>query len=540
MAQPSTFKPANLPTYWKWAILALLLLLGLGLGLRLFDLTDQPIDFHPTRQLRSAIIARGMYYRMLPDMDPALRQQAIAAWNSTGQYEPSILEYLVAQTYRMVGGEYPWVARIINTLFWLIGGLALFDLARRGASTSAALVSLGYYLILPFAVQASRSFQPDPGMVMWMILSVNFFYRWSDAVQRLTNNVERSTWTWAILAGICGGIAVFTKFVAAYILAPVAVTMVLYALWNKGGGSSSEPTAFRNKLQRFLRQPQAWGQVLVMAALMTVPTLIFYLGRQGRASEYFQDWTISLSHLLIEPSFYVRWLSLVQNLMGLSALLLGLVGVLVATPRYRALLISLWGGYILYGMFLPYQMYTHSYYHLQLVPIIALSLAPLAQLILTRLGQEKPIWKFLFAGIVVIGMLYPAWVSIATFRSVDYRSEPERWQQIAALLPKDGNIVALTQDYGYPLIYYGQRKVALWPNRGERTLSSLRGSSKDFEEYFAKRTQGKSYFLITAFNQFDDQPDLKNYLAEHFPVVAEGNGYLIYDLETPLPVQGGP
>ena len=67
-----------------------------------------------------------------------------------------------------------------------------------------------------------------------------------------------------------------------------------------------------------------------MAALMIVPTWLFYLGRQGRASEYFQDWTISLSHLLLEPDFYVRWFGLVQNLFGLTALLLGLVGVILA------------------------------------------------------------------------------------------------------------------------------------------------------------------------------------------------------------------
>ena len=42
---------------------------------------------------------------MLPDIDPQTRQQAIAAWNSAGQYEPSILEYLVAQTYRLTGDE---------------------------------------------------------------------------------------------------------------------------------------------------------------------------------------------------------------------------------------------------------------------------------------------------------------------------------------------------------------------------------------------------------------------------------------------------
>jgi hypothetical protein len=508
-------------------------LLVLGLALRLYDLTDQPIDFHPTRQLRSAIIARGMYYRGLPDADPALRQQAIAAWNSTGQYEPSILEFLVAQAYRAMGGEYPWVARIINSIFWLIGGLALFDLARRASSTGAALVTLCYYLILPFAVQASRSFQPDPGMVMWLILCAYFFYRWSETTA--SNRAQPPTtgsklplanpWTWAILAGLCGGIAVLTKFVAAYILGPVAVVMVLYTLG----------------IKRFWRSPQVW----VMVLLMTTPTFLFYLGRQGRASEYFQDWTISLSHLLIEPDFYVRWLSLVQNLMGLTALLLSLVGVLLAAPRFRALLLSLWGGYVLYGFFLPYQMYTHSYYHLQLTPIVALSLAPVAQAIISAFSSRRTqsseltarILTLLFAAIVVLGLFYTSWLSIATFKGADYRSEPAHWQQIAATLPDDGSIIALTQEYGYPLMYYGQRKVSLWPNRGERALSSLRGSAKEFQSYFAKRIEEKSYFLITAFNQLNDQPDLKQALSEGYPVLAEGDGYLIYDLRNPLPAQ---
>ena len=43
------------------------LLFTFGLGIRLYDLTDLPLDFHPTRQLGSAVIARGMYYQ---DLDP--------------------------------------------------------------------------------------------------------------------------------------------------------------------------------------------------------------------------------------------------------------------------------------------------------------------------------------------------------------------------------------------------------------------------------------------------------------------------------------
>jgi hypothetical protein len=40
---------------------------------------------------------------------------------------------------------------------------------------------------------------------------------------------------------------------------------------------------------------------------------------------------------------------------------------------------------------------------------------------------------------------------------------------------------------------------------------------------------------VTAFGQFNNQPELKQYLAENYPVFAEGDGYLIYNLDTPLP-----
>ncbi len=485
----------------QW-LLALVLLV-LGFALRLYDLTDQPIDFHPTRQLRGALIARGMYYQMLPSADPDQRELAIAFGSSTGQYEPSIVEYVVARIYLLMGSENLWVSRIVTSFFWIVGGLALFALSQRMLTGRGALLALGYYLILPFAVQASRSFQPDPGMVMWIILGVYALYRWG----------ERPAWKWAILAGALCGVAVLTKVVAGYIVGMAAVAVVLFTLG----------------LRRFWREPQ----VYLMAALMITPSLVYYSTRQGRATDYIESWTISLSHLLLEPSFYVRWLSLVQNLMGLSALLLGLVGVLIAAPRARSLLLGLWAGYAIYGLTLPYQMYTHSYYHLQLVPIVALSLAPVGQAIWEQVVRQPRRWRVLFAAILLVGLLYSGWVSMAEQNREDNRGEPAYWQEIASYLPTDGKIIALTQDYGFRLEYYGWRKVSLWPTRGERTLSSLRGSVKEFENYFGKRTEGKDYFLITAFGQFNDQPDLKQMLADHYPLIAQGDGYLIYDLAHP-------
>ncbi|MEJ2596863.1 MAG: glycosyltransferase family 39 protein [Anaerolineales bacterium] len=497
-------------------VLAVVALFALALGLRFYDLTDQPIDFHPTRQLRSAIIARGMYYQMMPNPDPQMLQQAVSFWNSTGQYEPSFLERIVATTYLVIGREQLWVARIYSSLFWIIGGLALFFLARRmvnhdsdqasgNLTLTVAFVIAAYYLILPFGVQASRAFQPDPFMVMWFVLYAFCLYRWS----------ETQSWRWALLAGLFGGLAVLIKIVAAYLVGGAAIALVLYTLG----------------IKRFWRSLQ----VYMIAAMLITPSLIFYVvDREARASDYFTSWTLQLSHLLLEPSFYARWLSLVQSLMGMAVLIAALLGVLIATRRNRAMLLGLWGGYLIYGLFLPYQMYTHSYYHEQLIPIIALSLVPVVQAIMQRMQQQSLPWQLLVVPVLLAGIAFPAWESIAAMKAENHRVEPAYWQKIASYLPTDGKILALTQDYGYRLMYYGWRKVVLWPNRGEIKLSKLRGIPKEFQSYFAKQIQDKSYFLITAFNQYNDQEDLKQMLSDNYPVYAQGNGYLIFDLTHPL------
>jgi 4-amino-4-deoxy-L-arabinose transferase-like glycosyltransferase len=507
------------------------LLLLLGLGLRLFDLTDEPIDFHPTRQLRGAIIARGMYYEMLGTADPIIRDLAMSFWASTGQYEPSIMERSVAISDLILGREVAWLARLYNSIFWILGGLALYDLARRMAKYSikegseatsdrvafiSALVALAYYLVLPFSVQASRAFQPDPGMTVWITLTAYAAYRWS----------ETSSWKWTLTAGAFSGIAVLTKAVAFY---PIAGILIFITIHTFSVRSRASQKGVFYAFGRLIFSPQIW----CMAALTILPTGIYYVTRGGRVSEYFSTWTIALLHMLLETQTYLRWINLVQELVNPGALILALAGVLLARGRNRALLAGMWLGYIAYGLFLPYQMTSHSYYHLQLVPFIALSLAPVAQYITQWLVARIKVWQFLVAGLVMGLFLYSTWQALIPLYSQDYRNEPAYWQQIASHLPGDGKIIALTQDYGYRLMYYGWRKVVLWPNRGEIKLSVMRGSQKDLEAFFKKRIEGKSYFLITAFGQYEDQPVLQQMLSDNFPILAQGSGYLIFDLQHP-------
>lgn len=533
-----------MPASSRRARYLLLLLLLLGGLLRLYDLDDEPIDFHPTRQLRGAIVARGIYYALNPAFDQELRQRAIAFEQSTGQYEPPLLESAVALTCLAFRGgtaqECPYVpiGRIYNTALWLLGGLALYALARRLSGTDAALdapalISLAYYLILPFSVQASRSFQPDPAMTAWLLLAAYALVHWAES---LTEGGQPS-WKWAVLAGLLAGLAILTKAVAAYAMAGAALAAAVVSL---------------GSLRRLLTHGWRQGQLWVIASLMVAPTALYYLSRGGRAAEYFSSWTVALSHLLLEPTFYLRWLNLLQELFGWLALILAFGGLLFSLRLMRrpaqenpagqprragavaAVLLGLWLGYCAYGLFLPYQMYTHSYYHLQLVPMVALALTPAVQQIAQQLSRRSRWLPALSTALILLWGAYLAWQALIPFYSQDYRGEPAYWQGIAAQLPNDGKVIALTQDYGYRLMYYGWRKVTLWPNRGEFKVMSLRGSDKEFQEFFAKRIEGKDYFLITAFNQYNSQPNLQQVLTENYPILQQGSGYLIFDLRQTL------
>ncbi len=483
-------------------LISLVALFILGMVLRLIDLNDPPLDFHTSRQLRNSIVAREIYYQLSPNADPQKSKLAVSFANSVGHYEPPIIESLVAITDRVVGGENYAVPRIWGTVFWVLAGLALFDLAHRAVSAWAGLVALAYYMVLPFSVQASRSFQPDPLMTAAFLVGVYFLYRWSEEESQ-----HNRSWKWAILAGVFLRFAVLIKIVIAFLVGTCAIAMVLYTLGKD-----------------FWKSKQVW----TMALLMIVPALLYYVFfHSGRSSEYFIHWSVALFKLISSSDFYSKWLAFLGSLFGLTILFASLAGALIATPRLRWLLISLWIGYLAYGLTLPFQMYTHSYYHIQLIPVIALGLATAMNPLLERAAKEGFLGRVAFVSLMIAVIGYHAWVARSVLVAEDFRYEPKIWENIAAVIPEDANVIALTQDYGYRLMYFGWRKVNLWPL--DTDLAQLKNADRDTAARFNEITESNDYFLVTAFGQLNQQPELKKILEER-PVVDQGDGFILYDL----------
>lgn len=135
---PTQEHPSLLPR------ITLALLLLLALGVRLFGLTNPPFDYNPTRQLRSAMIARGMYYAGLETAPEWQRQMAVRQWRAQEVLEPTILEAMVAASYRLAGGEILWISRVFSSLLGRRGSGAVpagegDRLARRGVGGSGLL-----------------------------------------------------------------------------------------------------------------------------------------------------------------------------------------------------------------------------------------------------------------------------------------------------------------------------------------------------------------------------------------------------------------
>ncbi len=492
-----------------WSAL-FILLLALGGLLRLLDLTDPPLDFHTSRQLRNSLVAREIYYNALPSATDEQRQLATSFANAVGKYEPPVIETIVAYSYFLTGGENIAVARIWMTFFWLAAGVALFDLMRRVASPWAALIALAYYFVLPFSVQVSRSFQPDPLMTSAFVIGVYFLYRWSEDNSPLLSGEglgARSTWKWAILAAVFLGLATFVKIVIAFMAGAAAIALVLFTLGRD-----------------FWKSKQVWA----MAAIMVVPALLFYVFlNQGRSTEYFFAWTLALMKLITSTDFYTKWLAFLGTLFGLTIVFLGIAGALIAPSRMRWLLIGLWIGYLLYGLTLPFQMYTHSYYHIQLIPLIVLGLAVALNPLTEYVAGIGGVGRVGFITLVVVVIGYQAYAARSVLVAEDFQHEPAFWSEVGDAFPTDAHVIALTQDYGYRLMMYGWRKVDLWPLATE--LSATRNPDKDNAAQFDELTAGMDYFLVTAFGQLDKQPGLKKIL-DTYPIAIQGDGYVLYDL----------
>jgi hypothetical protein len=482
--------------------------LALGLGIRAYDLTDPPFDFHATRQFRSAIIARGMYYESLDDIPDDIRESAMYAWGIESVIEPQVLEKLAVWSYLISGAEHLWIPRLLSAIFWVLAGLAVLLIGRELGSLDAGLVAMFYFLFLPYSIYASRTFQPDPlmvGLIAWALWALLRWYR--------IRTLKMALW-----AGLLAGLSIYVKSVALYFVGFGFAGLILLGVG----------------LRNAIRDKQIWA----MGILTILPNSLFYIyglwiaGFLGRQFNYrfFPD-------MLRDPAFYIRWQEMTTNIAGFGAVLAGLAGILLLEDKgKRGLLVGMWFGYGLYSLTFPYHTLTHDYYQLPFLLLVAISLISVLSEIFQRLSVlDRSVLARSFVVILLFGgAFFKTWDVRVNLARDDYRSEYEYWADLGELIEPGKRTLSLSHAYGYYLSYYGHVANDYWPGAGDFDLRALAGDDVDaMQKNLYTKIDEYDYFVITKMGDFNANSELKAHLYDSYHLQDEGDGYLIFDLNQP-------
>ncbi|MBQ6479895.1 MAG: glycosyltransferase family 39 protein [Anaerolineaceae bacterium] len=487
-------------------ILTILMFLA-GFALRMVDFDDPPLDFHPARQMHSALLARGFYLQdggRMDDRTPEYISEAKILGGLEAWIEPPIYEKLTAGLYHLLGTVDLRIPRFTSILFWLIGAIGLALLTDELLGTVGMFGALGWYLFFPYGVIASRSFQPDiimTGLLIWTMYILRHWIEKPDSLKR------------ALAAGLCAGLCILIKQVAAF---PLGLAMAAGLI----SGSS---------LIKTLKNWRVWLAAVLALAPMLVYNYWGYFVKGFLVQQYQGRFFISE---LADPTFYVRWLRMIDQVFTIPLFFCGVFGILMIREKStRTAFLAYFAGYILYGLSLPHHIGTHNYYQLLIFPFIALGLGSLvkssARAVMKASRKQS---RFVPVFAVLCGVLLCGWWaadSIMTMHRTDYRAWPERWETwMPELEPFAGRIstIGIMDDYGGGMIYWGLRNPGIWDTsvEGLDDLDALIKLNTTFWNY--------KYLVVTNLNKFYEQPRLQRYLNETAEIRRQEPDYIIYEL----------
>ncbi len=488
--------------WWRLAVVATLL--AGAAAIRSYRL--QVPGLLPDREYHAATLARADYFQTAAAIPEWRREMAQINAQREEVLEPPILEALVASLYRVAGGEYLWIARLLSATFWLAGAVFLTGLANRLTSFNSAVISTAYFLFVPLGVLTSRSFQPDALMMMLFLMSLFLLVRYHDQPTR--GNL--------VAAAAVAGLALLVR------------PLVLFTLWGAALAAAASGKSAR-------RSTSVWHG-LAFAVISLLPALLYY--------GYFilisgvMRWKVETSfmpHLLLQPFFWKEWLLLAVDGVGLMALAAGLLGVAMLSKGFpRSLVVALWAGYAVFGLAFNFHIHTHGYYQLQLIPIVALSFGPLVDLSLERLRRVCTPWYWWFPVVGGMALIFVFGVREVRGRLVRPNFESEAVSgSIGAAVGHSSRVVYLSPFYGRPLKYYAEIAGDYWPRPFMYWLYGLPGGRAiSLEERFQELDFVPEYFVITNFREYEaHHADLRDFLTNNCRLVAQTDDYLIYEIE---------
>jgi 4-amino-4-deoxy-L-arabinose transferase-like glycosyltransferase len=491
---------------WRWLLLGFLLLSAFAI--RVVDLKRPPIDFHPTRQYHSALLAHAYYLEFGKSIPDWQREVIQVQRKEMGVLEPPLFEFLVAQFYKLAGIEALWIPRLWSIVFWLSGGIAVFLIGLRLGSLDVAVLASAFFLFLPFGISASRSFQPDILMLMLLLWALYLLLGYHDS-----SDLRRLFWTAAV-----GGLATLVKPQGVFMLLLTAVFLIGY----------------QNERQR--------RHLTFFLVIVVLPALLYYGYHLIWNQKMQQQATSSfIPQLWFKVYYWQFWLKHLWRVIGFSALVGGALGIFLIPAGWRRdFIIAMWLGYAVFGLFYNYHIHTHNYYHLQFIPAVALALGFLGANVLQQLilVAQNQLQRVLIGCILLFSIFLNMGLYLNTLSEAEnLSSQAHIAEQIGQIVNHSARTLFLAPYYGAPLEYYGELAGNPWPTIGDSYSEQLvSGQLLTAEERLDQFFQDSSpeYFIVTDIAEYQAQTELQKLLSTHFSVIAQSEEFIIFDLRQRL------
>lgn len=494
-SQPSLFSQNS---YWFKTFLILVFILAFLIRIDEIRATGHLVE----REYNSAIFARAFYFDGNDNIEQWRQENARQTRDQFPVLEPPVTEYLVSLIYRVMGQEQIWYARYLTSLFWLIGGIFFYRIVKILISSDAALFALIYYLFVPMGIIISRSFQPDSLMMMMFLISL----------YAIVLYFKDPSWKLLILSAVIVGLTLLFR------------PLVLFALF---GAFAALSILNKDRWNRtFLKQAIVFTGLSLAFPFAFYGWGIYVAGfLQSQADLSFRPW------LLTRWQYWLGWFENGARVALPSFLVTAVLGFFLLQKRIAIWVVSgLLIAYFFFGLFFTFHIYTHPYYHLQIIPIVGISAAPLFVGLATSL--KKSLNKFWLAPAIAV-FLIGLYFSHSEVRNSLYKTtfeNPTLAREIGDSINHNARTVFVAYHYGLPLEYYGEFSGAPWPVRiDDPFLRSPNEKERTVQERLNALGFMPEKFVITQFDMFYRiHQDLQGYLEEYCILESRTDQYMIY------------
>ncbi|MBI2027089.1 MAG: glycosyltransferase family 39 protein, partial [Deltaproteobacteria bacterium] len=345
--------------YYFWSIVVL------NIFIRLINLDLPLLEGSATRQAQNAMSAAYFYEEYFSLLFPKI------PLNGPSDYYHALeiqwIPYIVAFFYKISGGVYPFIFRIISIIFTFFTLILLFRFFAKFTSRSFALIGMFFFGLSPISIYLGRSAQYEMPIIFFTVATLYYFYHWIQTEQK------------KFLYLSCLGLffAASLKIPTLHLLLPIT-----YMMFKKWGWE-----CFRKNIPL--------GMSLI--AIIAVQCWLQYLrtlGDNGTLVHYDLSYNLERMRLMfLSADFYKnvyhQSLNYVLTPVGFVLFFLGLS---LRKVHRDEIIFCLWLlGVGIFYILMPEQFGVHGYYHIHYLPIAAFfMMKPFIHLYRWSLSHKAP------------------------------------------------------------------------------------------------------------------------------------------------------